>query len=133
MFVCVKLNPFHWLKRWNDALLEPASVQGGTARQMFSRAIFNIDQNEMEEARKCLEKRKAKDTTNQKTPREAKQSHRVLSHFDQMWRQLSSVFSTRMPKCNQHKPQEQKTTTPPCQRLIGKGTCETHRMSFGNK
>jgi len=49
--VHVKLDPFHWLKRWNEALLEPTSVQGGIARQMFSRAIFNIDAIEMEEAK----------------------------------------------------------------------------------
>jgi len=38
---------------------------------MFSRAIFNINQNEMEEARERLEKRKAKDITNQKMLKEA--------------------------------------------------------------
>lgn len=70
-FVWVKLDPFHWLQRWNEALLEPTSVQGGIARQMFSRAIFNIDSTEMDNARQRLEERKVKDITNRKVLKEA--------------------------------------------------------------
>ena len=55
--VLVKLDPFHWLVRWNDALLEPTSMQGGIVRQMFSRAIFNVDQAEFDRARDRLLKK----------------------------------------------------------------------------
>jgi hypothetical protein len=41
--VLIKLDPFHWLKRWNKlVLLDASSAQAGIFRGLMSHAIFNV-------------------------------------------------------------------------------------------
>jgi hypothetical protein len=56
----VKLDAFHWLKRWNDILCEPTSVQGGIFRALMSRAIFNVEASEFKRAKEHLVNNKKK-------------------------------------------------------------------------
>jgi hypothetical protein len=44
--VHLKLDPFHWLQRWNDALCEPSSGVSGIFRGMMSRALFTVTSDE---------------------------------------------------------------------------------------
>jgi hypothetical protein len=55
----IKLDAFHWLKRWNECLNDPLSAQAGIFRALMSRALFNVEPTEYEEAAKRFqEKRK---------------------------------------------------------------------------
>ena len=51
----VKLDAFHWLKRWDDMLCEPTSPHAGVFRGLMSRALFNITPGEYERAKDVLE------------------------------------------------------------------------------
>ena len=42
----VRLDVFHWLKRWNDVLNEPGSLHAGVFRALMSRAVFTVEQQE---------------------------------------------------------------------------------------
>ena len=52
--IFVKLDPFHWLKRWDAVLAGSSSVEGGVARVLFSRALFNVSPSEYERAKQVL-------------------------------------------------------------------------------
>jgi hypothetical protein len=51
--VVVKLDPFHWLKRWNVILVDPSTAHTGIFRQkiMMSRAIFSVEVGEFNDAK----------------------------------------------------------------------------------
>ena len=40
--IFVKLDPFHWLKRWDTIMADSLSLEAGVARVLFSRALFNV-------------------------------------------------------------------------------------------
>jgi hypothetical protein len=44
----IKLDLFHWLKRWNDIMDSPSSAQAGIFRGLMSRALFNVEPLEYE-------------------------------------------------------------------------------------
>jgi hypothetical protein len=46
----IKLDAFHWLKRWNVCMSDPLSAQGGIFRALMSRALFNVEPTEYEDA-----------------------------------------------------------------------------------
>jgi hypothetical protein len=54
----VKLDPFHWLKRWNEILVEPNKEQAGVFRAMMSRALFNATEEEYSRAKEKLQAKK---------------------------------------------------------------------------
>jgi hypothetical protein len=59
--VSIKLDAFHWLKRWNEVLVEPNSAQGGIFRGLMSRALFVIDPSEFERAKEKLVRKKKRE------------------------------------------------------------------------
>lgn len=52
--VLVKLDAFHWLKRWNEILNDPKSGQGGVFRALMSRALFTCGPDEFDNAKERL-------------------------------------------------------------------------------
>jgi hypothetical protein len=68
----VKLDAFHWLKRWNDILVEPTKEMGGIFRAMMSRALFNITPDEYEAAKTKLVAKKKRDVSAQEIRKAAK-------------------------------------------------------------
>jgi hypothetical protein len=54
----VKLNAFHWLKRWNDILANPGKDHGGVFRALMCRALFNVECTEYAAAKEKLQKKK---------------------------------------------------------------------------
>jgi len=55
--VWVKLDSFHWMKRWDKALLKPSSEKGHIFRAAMSRALFVTPPNEFNEAKDRLMKK----------------------------------------------------------------------------
>jgi hypothetical protein len=50
----VKLDAFHWMKRWNELLHDPKSGQGGVFRALMSRAVFTCGPDEFDNAKERL-------------------------------------------------------------------------------
>jgi hypothetical protein len=69
--VLIKLDPFHWLKRWNELLVDPSSAQAGIFRGLMSRAIFNIEPSEYERAKDKVTKKKKREATVKEVLKEA--------------------------------------------------------------
>jgi hypothetical protein len=67
----VKLDVFHWLKRWNDIVLDSASAQAGIFRGLMSRAVFVVDRNEYLRAKEKLQRKKRREPTVKEILREA--------------------------------------------------------------
>jgi hypothetical protein len=62
--VLVKLDAFHWLKRWSEMLQDPKSGHGGVFRALMSRALFTCGPDEFDNAKQRLIQRgKASPTT----------------------------------------------------------------------
>jgi hypothetical protein len=53
----VKLDAFHWLKRWNKILHDPKSGHGGVFRALMSRALFSCGPDEFANAKERLLKK----------------------------------------------------------------------------
>jgi hypothetical protein len=53
----VKLNAFHWLKRWNEILHDPKSGHGGVFRALMSRALVSCGPDEFANAKVRLVKK----------------------------------------------------------------------------
>jgi len=45
----IKDDPFHWLKRWSDALADPNSEKAAQFRVLMSRAVFHCQEDEYNE------------------------------------------------------------------------------------
>jgi hypothetical protein len=59
----IKLDAFHWLKRWNACMSDPMSAQAGIFRALMSRALFNVEPTEYEDAsRRAAGKKKRQPT-----------------------------------------------------------------------
>jgi hypothetical protein len=59
----IKLDPLHWLKRWNELTHDPSSAQGGILHGLMSRALFSVEPQEYNRARdKMLRKKKREPT-----------------------------------------------------------------------
>jgi hypothetical protein len=69
--VSIKLDAFHWLKRWNDIMAEPTSAQAGVFRALMSKAIFNVEGSEFEDARIRARRKKKRDPNNKEILKEA--------------------------------------------------------------
>jgi hypothetical protein len=69
--VVVKLDAFHWLKRWNDVLQEPTSSLGGIFRALMSRALFNVEPGEYKDARARVRRKKKKEPSHKDIMKEA--------------------------------------------------------------
>jgi hypothetical protein len=67
----VKLDAFHWLKRWNETLRDPKSEQAGVFRALMSRALFCCGLDEFESARQRLEERGKTSLTTKEIMKEA--------------------------------------------------------------
>jgi UDP-2,3-diacylglucosamine pyrophosphatase LpxH len=52
--VCVKLDVFHWLKRWNDIMYDSKAAHAGIFQGLMSRAVFNAEADEFERAKEKL-------------------------------------------------------------------------------
>jgi Transposase len=61
----VKLDAFHWLKRWNEMLADCNSGQAGVFRALMSRALFTCGKDEFDHAKERLA-RKGKDNPSTK-------------------------------------------------------------------
>ena len=57
----IKLDPFHWLKWWNDCLKKPMSAQGGISRSLMSQALFHVEPSEYKRATKKVKRKKKPD------------------------------------------------------------------------
>jgi len=55
--IWVKLDSFHWMKRWDKALLKPSSEKGHVFRASMSRALFVTPPNEFNGAKDRLLKK----------------------------------------------------------------------------
>jgi hypothetical protein len=69
--VLVKLDVFHWLKRWNDIILDPKSAHAGIFRALMSRAVFNVEADEFERAKMKVEEKKKRQATVKEIMKEA--------------------------------------------------------------
>jgi hypothetical protein len=69
--VAIKLDPFHWLKRWSDVLVDPNSAQAGIFRGLMSRALFVIEPGEFDRAKEKLTRKKKRDPTVKEVLKEA--------------------------------------------------------------
>jgi hypothetical protein len=54
--VLVKLDVFHWLKNWNDIVMDPNTAHAGIFRALMSRACFNVEAGEFDRAKANLER-----------------------------------------------------------------------------
>jgi hypothetical protein len=54
--VLVKLDVFHWLKNWNDIVMDPKTAHAGIFRALMSRACFNVEAGEFDRAKANLER-----------------------------------------------------------------------------
>jgi hypothetical protein len=70
--VLVKLDVFHWLKRWNDIMYDAKSALAGLFRALMSRAVFNVQVDEFDRAREKLLEKKKREPTVKEILREAK-------------------------------------------------------------
>jgi hypothetical protein len=68
----LKLDAFHWLKRWNDLLANPTTHHGGIFRGLMSRALFNVEPAEYDRAKHYLFRKKRREPTVKEILREAK-------------------------------------------------------------
>jgi hypothetical protein len=69
--VLIKLDVFHWLKRWNDIMFDPKSAHAGIFRGLMSRAIFNVEADEYERAKEKVSRKKKRDATVKEILKEA--------------------------------------------------------------
>jgi hypothetical protein len=69
--VLIKLDPFHWLKRFNELLVDPNSAQGGIFRGLMSRALFVIERCEYERAKDKVARKKKREPMVKEVLREA--------------------------------------------------------------
>jgi hypothetical protein len=53
----VKLDAFHWLKRWTEMLFDPKSALAGVFRALMSRALLTCGPDEFDNARERLKNR----------------------------------------------------------------------------
>jgi hypothetical protein len=54
----IKLDCFHWIKRWTDIMSDPKSAEAGVFRALMSRALFNVDPTEFRDAKQRLKEKK---------------------------------------------------------------------------
>ena len=47
--VLIKLDPFHWIKKWDDVLVDPKSMMAAVFRAALSRAIHAVNHDEYNE------------------------------------------------------------------------------------
>lgn len=85
----IKLDPFHWLKRWNELMVEPSSAEAGVFRGLMSRAIFNIEPTEYERAKDKVCKKKKRDPTVKEILKEA---NAVIPSPEVLRRNVEAVF-----------------------------------------
>jgi hypothetical protein len=67
----IKLDAFHWLKRWNDIMDSPASAPAGIYRGLMSRALFNVEPYEFQRAKAHLQQKKRREPTTKEVLRYA--------------------------------------------------------------
>jgi hypothetical protein len=93
----VKLDPFHWLKRWNDLLVDPKSAQAGIFRGLMSRALFNITPHEYERAKQKMRSKKKREPTGKEILREA---NSVIPDPETLRSNITAVFQYIQTKDN---------------------------------
>jgi hypothetical protein len=64
----IKLDPLHWLKRWNELTHDPSSAQGGILRGLMSRALFSVEPQEYNRARDKMLRKKKREPTVKEVP-----------------------------------------------------------------
>jgi hypothetical protein len=69
--VLVKLNVFHWLKRWNDIVFDAKSANAGIFRALMSRALFNVESKEFARAKAKVESKRGRSATVKEIMKEA--------------------------------------------------------------
>jgi hypothetical protein len=70
--VLVKLDVFHWLKRWNAIVFDAKSSHAGVFRGLMSRAVFNVESEEFSRAKTKVEAKKKRAATVKEIMKEAK-------------------------------------------------------------
>ncbi|MGL5934273.1 MAG: hypothetical protein ACRCZI_01470 [Cetobacterium sp.] len=68
----VKLDSFHWLKRWNPIVFDPKSAHAGILRALLTSALHNVDAVEFARAKAKLEAKKKRAPTIKEVLKEAK-------------------------------------------------------------
>jgi hypothetical protein len=91
----IKLDVFHWLKRWNKILVEPSSAQGGVFRGLMCRALFNIEPTEYAAAKERVIERLAKRKINREPyAREiTKEARTTIPDGNLLRRNVQAVFT----------------------------------------
>jgi hypothetical protein len=68
----VKLDQFHWIKRWDDVLYDPRSAEAGIFRTSMRRAVFVIENHEFERVRHILSRKLRREPTTKEILKDAK-------------------------------------------------------------
>jgi hypothetical protein len=67
----LKLDPFHWMKRFNDILVEPNKEHARIFRARISKALFNVSPDDYEAAKETLFAKNKRYPTVQEIKKEA--------------------------------------------------------------
>jgi hypothetical protein len=87
--VVVKLDPFHWLKRWNELLVDSSSAQAGIFRALMSRGLFNVEPSEFNRAKDKVARKKKREPTVKEILKEA---NAVIPSPDILRKNIEAVF-----------------------------------------
>jgi hypothetical protein len=86
----VKLDAFHWMKRWNDIMFDCKSAEAGIFRGLIHKALFLVEATEYEEARQRLITHKKKTTPTVKEI--LREANSVIPPPDVLRRNVEAVF-----------------------------------------
>jgi hypothetical protein len=87
--VVIKLDPFHWLKRWNELLVDSSSAQAGIFRALMSRGLFNVEPSEFNRAKDKVARKKKREPTVKEILKEA---NAVIPSPDILRKNIEAVF-----------------------------------------
>jgi hypothetical protein len=88
----VKLDPFHWLKQWNDLLVDPKLARAGIFRGLMSLVLFNITPHEQYE--------RAKEKMRFKKKHEPSEANSVIPDPETLRSNITAAFQYIQTKDN---------------------------------
>jgi len=68
----IKLDPFHWMKRFDKILVSATTKEAGLFRSMLHRALFVVNEEEFQRAKEVLKQKKGRQPTTKETLKEAR-------------------------------------------------------------
>jgi len=86
----VKLDPFHWMKRWDVILFKPKNETSGMFRGMMSRALFAVNDAELARARGVVQEKLNRTPTYKEVMIE---SNAVIPPKDLLLRNVQAVLA----------------------------------------